>query len=434
MLFDTDFGFGNITSRYNHETLPFATQAYHNNWPNPAWSTTLFRKLLNNPEFKKQFINTFADQLNTSFQPERVEDLINSIYKEVKNDLFDHYKRWNTPFINNNILIDFGNNRPNFLYNHINDFFKLAGTAQVTLKTNESDEDNMGHIRINSIDITSDYPGLENDLYFTGKYYKNNEITITAVPNPGYKFISWEGTNNTSSTLKVNLTNDIILRAIFIEDMDYVIDFYDPNLKRSLSTLLNKDEITVRNMLFIKELDLSNMNISNIEGLQYAINLTHLDLSNNNITDLKPIQNLKSIQTLNLGSNIYLSSLDTLSNLNTIEDLNLSNVYLGNKINLLANFQKLNRLNLRNTGISDISVLIPIIEAGAFQDRNSLDLRENEIQNYYLINNYYPNPPVPIEEFTNNPYVIDILITIPTILLSIFTIIITRKIYKNNRT
>jgi hypothetical protein len=49
--------------------MTFATLETGTEWPNPAWSTFLFRKLLENESFKTAFIVRFTDQLNTALKP-----------------------------------------------------------------------------------------------------------------------------------------------------------------------------------------------------------------------------------------------------------------------------------------------------------------------------------------------------------------------------
>ncbi|RXF56879.1 hypothetical protein EG867_16410, partial [Enterococcus faecalis] len=70
ILFDADFSFGIYRpEEYSLDMMRFTTRADGPDWPNPPWSTLLFRKLLENEEFKTGFIIRFCDQLNTAFLP-----------------------------------------------------------------------------------------------------------------------------------------------------------------------------------------------------------------------------------------------------------------------------------------------------------------------------------------------------------------------------
>ena len=60
ILFDTDFGFGIWDpGAFTFNTLEFALDPYGPGWPNPPWSTFLFRQMMENDHFKHVFINTY---------------------------------------------------------------------------------------------------------------------------------------------------------------------------------------------------------------------------------------------------------------------------------------------------------------------------------------------------------------------------------------
>ena len=95
-MYDTDFGFGpfwNI-SNYHEDTLSFALEPDGPGWPNPAWSTLLFRKLTTNIGFRNQFINRYADELNTRFLPNNVINHIDATYAIIEPEVLAHYNRW----------------------------------------------------------------------------------------------------------------------------------------------------------------------------------------------------------------------------------------------------------------------------------------------------------------------------------------------------
>ena len=72
IMYDTDFGFGpywNISNFYEN-TLSFALNPDGPGWPNPPWSTLLFRKLITNISFRNQFINrSFIEGLSNDISP-----------------------------------------------------------------------------------------------------------------------------------------------------------------------------------------------------------------------------------------------------------------------------------------------------------------------------------------------------------------------------
>lgn len=74
--------------------------------------------------------------------------------------------------------------------------------------------------------------------------------------------------------------------------------------------------------------ELSDSDITDLEGIQFLIHVIDLDLSNNYIIDLSLLAGLITIETLNLSNN-RISMIDDLDNLLNLKSLNLAN----NKIN-----------------------------------------------------------------------------------------------------
>jgi hypothetical protein len=111
----------------------------------------------------------------------------------------------------------FAEARPDYVRQHIIDYFDLGGTAKVSLSTDED----MGYIVINSISITIDTPGIEDATSWTGIYFQDVPIEITAIPQQGYRFLRWEGAlgiNSVTETINITLEDDVSLRAVFEVD------------------------------------------------------------------------------------------------------------------------------------------------------------------------------------------------------------------------
>ena len=68
MLFDLDLAF----SDFNFNNLVSATLPAGREWYNQSWATFLLRSLMENEQFRIDFINRTADHLNTTFLPEVV--------------------------------------------------------------------------------------------------------------------------------------------------------------------------------------------------------------------------------------------------------------------------------------------------------------------------------------------------------------------------
>ena len=55
---------------------------------------------------------------------------------------------------------------------------------------------------------------------FSGMYFEETTVTLTAVPADGYKFVRWEVTNGsladtTSETIRFNMSEGMTINAVF---------------------------------------------------------------------------------------------------------------------------------------------------------------------------------------------------------------------------
>ena len=79
-LYDTDFGFG-LSGQATDNTLTFALEPNGPGWPNPPWSTFLFRKMMESDEFRSEFIQRATTYCNTIFKPERFHIVIEFVFQ-----------------------------------------------------------------------------------------------------------------------------------------------------------------------------------------------------------------------------------------------------------------------------------------------------------------------------------------------------------------
>lgn len=219
MLYDTDFCLGRWGYNY-YNTLSFATEAGNTDWPNPDWSTFLLRTLLQNESFKNDFINRFADLLNTTFLPIRMRNLIEDYKNEISDEVSRHEKRWPNTIVDkweNHIqnMISFVNERPHYQRKHICDYFGL--TVQVDVRLDVDNSKN-GYIRINTIDLKPETVGVDTLTYpWSGVYFAGVPITIEAKAAEGYVFSHWEGSvNSTSSKIVIDPIDAQNLKAHFV--------------------------------------------------------------------------------------------------------------------------------------------------------------------------------------------------------------------------
>ncbi|MBK7107248.1 MAG: CotH kinase family protein [Ignavibacteriae bacterium] len=215
LLFDTDFGFGFLNEYdYHHNTLEYATDAFGPEWPNPPWGTLILRKLLENDLFKTQFINRFSDLSNTTFTAENVNNILNSLSSKIAPEIPDHIERWNTFDLSNweyniTVLKNFADLRISYLRQFFENYFGFDGLQIVVISNADL---NGGKVYLNSISIN------QNTWY--GSYFKGSKIFIKANPNPGYEFIGWNGSSNsTEDSLEIEVNSLVDLKANFQKNL-----------------------------------------------------------------------------------------------------------------------------------------------------------------------------------------------------------------------
>lgn len=225
MMFDTDFGFSLFGENVNHNTLAFATATNGPGWPNPPWSTFMLRSFLQNQEFRHDFINRFADQLNTAFRSDRVMDIIAEKRNQIAPEIAEHVQRWKWPGSVNqwdhhvNRLLNFAQQRPDNVRNHIRSHFGLGNNTSLTVDVADPAT---GIIKVNTIEITGTTPGVDSDPYpWTGSYFEGVPVTLTALPLPGFLFSHWVGVpegDAFSEVIQLPMSAAVSVTAVFTED------------------------------------------------------------------------------------------------------------------------------------------------------------------------------------------------------------------------
>ena len=172
---------------------------------------------------------------------------------------------------------------------------------------------------------------------------------------------------------------------------DYKINFTDVNLKQALNKALRDQlsnpsrpldsDITAGEAKQVASLQgprtLDNSNITNLEGLQYFVNLKLADINENKIADLAPIADLPVLEDLRLNDNPNITDISPLKNLpklkrlqfgkNKVTDFSalatapmLEQLYINSvkgKLNLasLSGLTKVTSLNLNGNGLKSDS-------------------------------------------------------------------------------
>ncbi len=229
ILFDTDFALGRQENGSNSRTanppsfntLYQAVRSDQSGWPNDYASTRMLRRLLQNTEFKNEFIQRFATQINVLFDPARAAAIVDNFKANMQPEMQDHLTKWN---LNGQSVSTWGgkvdrlkswlSERPPYMRQHIRDYFGIGGTYNLTLNFNQNTG---GVVAVNSNEFVVPFN-------YTGNYFDNIPLQLRAVPNPGYRFVRWQETGNTNASITVNYSSAQTLTPVFEPALDVVIN------------------------------------------------------------------------------------------------------------------------------------------------------------------------------------------------------------------
>ena len=133
----------------------------------------------------------FIPRLNNNFDPERVEKILEKYGKNL--DWLDGFFR----------------QRPAYAAAHLAEEFDLTGDLETVEITTRDPE--LGTVVVNTseIDLT--------EGSWSGKYYDDYLITITAYPAQGCRFVGWKGdVEDGAESLTLSVDGGVSLEAVFV--------------------------------------------------------------------------------------------------------------------------------------------------------------------------------------------------------------------------
>ncbi len=207
--------------------------------------------------------------------------------------------------------------------------------------------------------------GLETEAFLTQirekQSLKNLGLQTLIDVNGTVKRDAWTSNfDNVISALNTpdNVLSPIVQRPELIPGQS--VNIPDPNLRTAIAEALAKapgDVITAEDMATLEHLKADNKGISDLTGLEYAINATHFVLPRNRISDLSPLTHLKNLSVLSLNDNQF-SDLSPLSGLINLQHLAICCNPEIEGLSPLAGLKNLQYIALVNSSkISDLSPL-----------------------------------------------------------------------------
>jgi hypothetical protein len=134
------------------------------------------------------------------------------------------------------------------------------------------------------------------------------------------------------------------------------VHFADPHLKAAVEEQLWISDPNAEDMLGLTSLLADRKGITNLSGLEYAVNLQELWIRWNRISDLSPLSGLANLRYLDAHANLLISDISPLAGLVNMEMLIIRDNHISD-ISALSGMTKLEHLYLEWNSISDISPL-----------------------------------------------------------------------------
>ena len=219
LQFDNDVGWGGFWAdqpaySYNMLAADLSTDGrLHGH--NKETTTFLLRRLIPNSEFRREFINRFADLLNTTLSTDNTLAHIGALATRLAPEMAEHCQRWRYPATLSDwqkavdYLRDFARRRPAACRQQLSSYFNLSGTVQLSLDVLPA---GAGTLQLNTLVLP-----LTGDAPWTGTYFKNSPVRLVAQANKGYVFTGWDGLVGVSTNnVQVLLQGDWSIAALFI--------------------------------------------------------------------------------------------------------------------------------------------------------------------------------------------------------------------------
>ena len=248
---DTDFGLGLYGRDYQYNYLNFIlrTGTYEENWANSWDDTRLFRRLMDNSEFKEKFIDRFAVALGDYLCYEYGAHIIDSLKNNIAFEYPFHQNRYSTynNWLNwSNEVTDMKNwmaNRTTYMYKHLREYFGIGTVLPMKVNTNTNDA--------SQLNVYFNENRLSRSV-FDGKFFVGREVRLSATSKDIEKEVSgWQITKTvngqnttdliTGNELKytipsgcTNLSFEAITKATGIENTSIGDNSWEVNAERGI--------------------------------------------------------------------------------------------------------------------------------------------------------------------------------------------------------
>jgi hypothetical protein len=204
-VYDLDRGFGDPETNWLKIIASFDLQL------SALWENT---------EFQEAFVRRFSNALNTTFEPERIVDMIDELQAGIASEMPRHIGRWKDECKGSSVcgissmeawseqvevMREFARQRPAYVWKHLAKKFGASGTVELVLDVYEPEG---GTVWVDDLEVTGDH--------YTYTALADLPLQLKAVPNKGYRFLGWQGLDQDEASITPVLTADCTITAMFV--------------------------------------------------------------------------------------------------------------------------------------------------------------------------------------------------------------------------
>ena len=209
---DTDFGLGLYGRSANYNTIEWIYNHNYdpsNNWANTSEATQLFRSLMDDNDFKREFIDHAAIYMGDFLNSRGTRAVWDPMADLAKPELIKHREAnsgggwwgWHPDYeqeINNEInnVRNWLNQRTNNFYTHVANYYALGAPTPLVINKDMTEE------------VTTIINGVTiRNADFDGKFFANRQLTVEGKGAEGREVTGWKVVktlaNNTTTTSEV---------------------------------------------------------------------------------------------------------------------------------------------------------------------------------------------------------------------------------------
>ena len=210
---DTDFGLGLYGRQPDYNTIEWIYNPNYdagNAWANTSKATKLFRSLMADADFSREFIDRCAIYMGDFLNEKGTREIWDPMATLVKPELIEHRKAnsnswgWWTPDYGQNIDNEINNvrnwlsKRTDNFYNHVSKYYQLGTPTPLTINKDMNADVT---VVVNGVTLTTSE--------FDGKFFANRQLTVEAQPAEGMTVTGWKviKTNTNGSTEEEEVFN-----------------------------------------------------------------------------------------------------------------------------------------------------------------------------------------------------------------------------------